>query len=321
MKKLKTSLFISLVLFLFSITQVDAASVSLKRNHSSITKGGYVTISATVSSESPIVSIEGTLNCTGAGSATISMNLDDSSNQLYSKTFSTTLKGSSIGTITCSATGIRITNMSSSDWQYLGNQSTTIQVTAPRTYSSNNNLSGLAIDGYELSPTFSKTTLEYNISVPNEVRQINLTATKEDNTANIIGIGVRDLVEGANRIEIIVTAENGATKTYVVNVTVMDLEPIIVKVNNKEYNVVRKKEQLTIPEFFTETTTTIDEIEVPALINEKLSYTLVGLKDNEGKIELYIYDKENKSYSLYKEYKFKANTIYVLDKEDNIPRI
>jgi hypothetical protein len=319
MKKYKIYILISFVLFLFSITQVDAASVVLKRNYTSITKGGYVTVSATVSSDSPIVSIEGTLSCTGAGSATISMALDDSSNQLYSKTFSTTLKGSSIGTITCSATGVRITSMASGDWQYLGNQSATIQVTAPKTYSSNNNLASLSIDGYELSPIFSKSTLEYSVSVPNEVRQVNINATKEDGTANIAGTGVRDLIEGANRIEIVVTAENGATKTYVINVTVKDLDPIAVKVDTKEYNVVRKKEQLTIPEFFTESTTIIDAIEVPALTNEKLGYTLVGLKDDEGKVELYIYDQENKSYTLYKEYKFKTNTIFVLDNEEKIP--
>ena len=319
MKKYKIYILISFILFLLSITQVDAASVVLKRNYTSITKGGYVTVSATVSSDSPIVSIEGTLSCTGAGSATVSMALDDSSNQLYSKTFSTTLKGSSIGTITCSATGVRITSMASGDWQYLGNQSTTIQVTAPRTYSSNNNLSGLSIDGYELSPIFTKETLEYSISVPNEVRQININATKEDSTANITGAGIRDLIEGINRIEIVVTAENGATKTYVINVTVKDLDPIIVKVDNEEYNVVRKKEQLTIPEFFTETNTIINEIEVPALLNEKLGYTLVGLKDDKGQVELYIYDKEKQNYTVYKEYKFKTNTIFVLDNEDKIP--
>ena len=320
MKKYKYYILLTFILFAMSIIKVDAASVSLKRNYSSITKGGYVTVSATVSSDSPMVSIEGTLSCTGAGSATVSMAFEDSSNTLYSKTFSTTLKGSSIGTITCSATGVRITSMSSGDWQYLGNQSTTIKVTAPRTYSSNNNLSGLSITGYNLSPTFSKSTLEYSLSVPNEVRQINITATKEDGTANITGAGTRDLIEGANRIEIIVTAENGATKTYVINVTVKDLDPIVVKVDNEEYNVIRKKEQLTAPEFFTETTTKINDIDVPALINEKLGYTLVGLKDSKGNTALYIYNKENKNYTIYKEYKFKSSTIFVLDNEDKIPK-
>jgi len=312
-------IFIALTFFLLFTINVDAASVGLKKNYSTITKGGYVTVSATVSSDSPIVSIEGTLSCTGAGSSTVSMVFDDMSNSLYSKTFSTTVKGNSIGNITCTASGVRITSMSSSDWQYLGNQSTTIKVTAPRTYSSNNNLSGLSIEGYELSPTFDKNTLEYNIEVPNEIRKIKIIATKEDGTANISGDGEKDLIEGDNRLEIIVTAENGAVKTYIVNVAVKELDPIIVKVDNKEYTVIRKKEQLTIPTTFTETTVKIKEFDVPALENKKLGYTLVGLKDNVGDINLYIYDAKNNTYTLYKEYSFKTSTIYILDDKSKIP--
>lgn len=318
MKKLNY-LFIALTGMLLFIVKVDASSVTIKKNHNSITKGGYVTVTAQVNSDSPLVTIEGTLNCTGAGSATVSMEFEDGSNSLYSKTFSATLRGTSIGTITCTASGVRITNMSSGDWQYLGNQSTTINVTAPRTYSSNNNLSGLSVEGYELSPTFDKNTLEYSMEVPNEIRSIKVNATKEDGTASISGDGDRELVEGPNRLEVIVTAENGETKTYVLNVTVKDLDPIIVKVDNKEYTVVRKKEQLTIPTTFTETTAKIQEFEVPALENKKLKYTLVGLKDSTGEINLYIYDEKNQTYKLYKEHSFKSLTIYVLDNKDKIP--
>lgn len=311
--------FIALIGFMLLITKVDAASVKISKNHNSITKGGYVTVSAQVNSDSPIVNIEGTLSCTGAGSSTVNMQFDDSSNSLYSKTFSTTVKGGSIGTITCTASGVRITSMSSGDWQYLGNQSTTIQVTAPRTYSSNNNLSGLSVEGYQLSPNFNKNTLEYSIEVPNEVRKIKINANKEDNTANISGTGEKDLVEGVNKIEIKVTAENGAVKTYIINVTVKELDPIIVNIDNKEYTVIRKKEQLTIPDNFTESTTKINEFDVPSLINEKLNYTLVGLKDNTGTINLYIYDIKENTYTLYKEYNFKESTIYILNDESKIP--
>lgn len=318
MKKLQY-IFITLVCFMLFTIKVDAANITLTKNHSSITKGGYVTVTAQVNSESPIVSIEGTLNCTGAGNATVSMVFDDMSNSLYSKTFSATVKGGSVGNITCSVNGVRITNMSSSDWQYLGNQSTTIKVTAPRTYSGNNNLSSLTVEGYEISTTFNKNVLEYNIDVPNEVRQININATKEDGTANITGAGIRDLIEGLNRIEIVVTAENGAQKVYVINVLVKDLDPIIVKLDDKEYNVVRKKEELTIPSTFKETTVKINEFDVPALINENIGYTLVGLKDSLGEINLYIYDIKNNSYKIYKEYTFKSSIIYVLNDETKIP--
>jgi len=319
MKQIKYILITVAILFAFTI-KVDAANVTIKKNYNSITQGGYVTVTSTVSSESPIVSIEGTLSCTGSGSGTVSMNFDDMSNSLYSKTFSVTVKGNSIGNITCSINGVRITNMSSADWQYLGNQSTTIKVVAPKTYSSNNNLSALAVEGYELTPTFDKNTLEYNLEVPNEIRTVNITATKEDNTATISGLGEKSLMEGPNRIEIVVTAENGTTKTYIINIMVKELDPIIVEVDGKHYTVVRKKEQLTVPTTFSETTTKINEFEVPALENKKLNYTLVGLKDEKGNINLYIYDINNNKYTLYNERTFQSLTIYVLDDSSQIPK-
>lgn len=319
MKQIKYILITVAILFAFTI-KVDAANVTIKKNYNSITQGGYVTVTSTVSSESPIVSIEGTLSCAGSGSGTVSMNFDDMSNSLYSKTFSVTVKGNSIGNITCSVNGVRITNMSSADWQYLGNQSTTIKVVAPKTYSSNNNLSALAVEGYELTPTFDKNTLEYNLEVPNEIRTVNITATKEDNTATISGLGEKSLMEGPNRIEIVVTAENGTTKTYIINIMVKELDPIIVEVDGKNYTVVRKKEQLTVPTTFSETTTKINEFEVPALENKKLNYTLVGLKDEKGNINLYIYDINDNKYTLYNERTFQSLTIYVLDDSSQIPK-
>lgn len=327
MKKFKYLLFIAIVFTIGSL-KVDAASVSIKSNYTSITRGGYATVIATVSSESPIVSIEGTMTCTGAGAnSTISMVFDDMSNSLYSKSYSTTVKGSSVGTISCSVSGVRITNMASASWQYLGNQSVAINVVAPtvappKTYSSNNNLSNLSIDGYTLSPAFNKNTLEYSLEVPNEIRKINIKVQKEDNTATVTGIGEVDLIEGINKLVVKVTAENGAVKTYTINVTVKELDPIIVKVDNKEYNVVRKKEQIESPNStFTETTVKINNFEVPALINKKLNYTLVGLKDSKGKIELYIYNEKDKTntYTLYQEYKSKSTIICLLDDDSKIP--
>lgn len=326
MKKFKY-LFLITIAFTLGTLKVDAASVSIKSNYTSITKGGYATVIATVSSESPIVSIEGTMTCTGAGAnSTVSMVFDDMSNSLYSKSYSTTVRSSSVGTISCSVSGVRITNMASGNWQYLGNKSVSINVVAPtvappKNYSSNNNLSGLSIEGYSLSPTFNKNTLTYSLEVPNDVRKIKIVTKKEDNTARVTGDGEVDLIEGVNKLEIRVTAENGAAKVYTINVTVKELDPIIVKVNNSEYNVIRKKEQLTSPSTFTETTVKINNFEVPALINKKLNYTLVGLKDSKGKIELYIYNEKDKTntYTLYQEYKSKSTIICLLDDDSKIP--
>ena len=65
----------------------------------------------------------------------------------------------------------------------------------------------------------------------------------------------------------------------------------------------------------TASTIKINEFDVPALENKKLGYTLVGLKDNKGNIDLYICDVKTNNYTLYKEYKSKSSTIYILSDE------
>ena len=221
-------------------SEVEAATVSIKSNYYTITKGGSVTVTATVSSDSPIVSIEGTLMCKGAGaSGGVSMEFDDVSNSLYSKSFSTTVKGSSSGTITCTVSGARITSMASDSWQNISDKSISITVkepvyVPPKTYSSNNYLDGLEVDGYSISPEFNKDTIEYSVEVPNGTKMVSISADLEDDKASVSGTGEIEVNEGVNKIEVKVTAENGNEKVYVINVTVKELDPIVVKVDNKK---------------------------------------------------------------------------------------
>ena len=82
----KKYIIVSLISFILFSSVVNAASVSIKASNTSITRGNSVTVTATVSSDSPLVSIEGTLMCKGAGvSSGVDMAFDDSSNSVYSK--------------------------------------------------------------------------------------------------------------------------------------------------------------------------------------------------------------------------------------------
>ena len=152
----KKYIIVSLISFILFSSVVSAASVSIKASNTSITRGNSVTVTATVSSDSPLVSIEGTLMCKGAGvSSGVDMAFDDSSNSVYSKSYSTTVKPSSSGTISCSVTSSRITNMASDSWQNLGDKTISIKVSEPvyippKTYSSNNYLKSLEIEGYTI---------------------------------------------------------------------------------------------------------------------------------------------------------------------------
>ena len=186
------------------------------------------------------------------------------------------------------------------------------------TYSKNNYLSNLSVDGYELSPSFDKETLEYTVDLDSIVESINVNATLEDSSASLIGNGQISVVEGNNNIEIVVTAENGNTRTYKINANVKEVNPIKVEVNNKKYTVVKRKSALTSPDNFTETTVIINNEDIPAFYNEITNYTVVGLKDEDGVVELFIYDLDSGKYTKYQELNFNSNKIFLLDAK-NIP--
>lgn len=196
----------------------------------------------------------------------------------------------------------------------------TIKEKTIKTYSSNNYLKNLEIEGYEISPKFDKNTLEYNVELPANTTKIKINATKEDSEATINGDGEIEVSEGPNKITIKVIAENGNTKEYIINATVKELDPIEITVNGEKYNVIRKKEQLPKPNsLFEESTIKINDEEVPAFVNEITKYTLVGLKDKEGNINLYIYNIDENTYTIYKELTFNKITISPIDEEFDVP--
>ena len=184
------------------------------------------------------------------------------------------------------------------------------------TYSKDNNLKALSVEGYELSPEFNKDTLEYEVTVPSTVDKVNIIATKNDSTATVEGAGEKEVVEGANPFEIVVTAQNGTTKTYKITVTVEDLNPIEAKIGNGSYTIVKRKDNLEAPTGFDEATVTIGEFEIPAFKSEVLGITVVGIRDEEGNIFYAIYD--NGKYTLYNELNSNSITIYTLPLKDDL---
>lgn len=308
MKKIRYLIFMFMG-FVFFSTVVNAASVSITSNSYSITKGGSVTVTASVTSESPMVSIEGTLRCSGAGaSGGVDMAFDDASNSLYNKSYSLTVKGTSAGTITCSVTGARLTNMASDGWNNIADKSINITVKEPvyippKVYSSNNNLKSLGVEGYSISPEFSKDVKEYSVEVPNGTLGVVVTADKEDGTASISGAGETLVNEGVNRIEVKVTAENGNVNTYVINVIVKELDPIEVEINGKKYNIIRKEGIIDVPENYEKSSIKIGDDDVLCYKNIVTGNILVGLKDSEGNGKYYSYDEKSNKYTLYNGYK------------------
>lgn len=78
--------------------------------------------------------------------------------------------------------------------------------------SSNNNLSNLTVEGYEIK--FDKDVLEYRIKVGADVTSLDISALVEDYRAWAKIEGNENFQEGENIVTITVYAEDGSTKTY-----------------------------------------------------------------------------------------------------------
>lgn len=185
-------------------------------------------------------------------------------------------------------------------------------------YSKNNNLASLGVEGFTLTPEFNANTLEYSVIVPEDTKNVNITGTVQDKKASITGVGVQQVNQGNNKFLVTVKAENGSEKTYTINVDVKDENPIEVIVGDKKYTVVKIKENLPIASLYNEYSVKINEFDIPAYKNDYTGLVLVGLKDTEGNISLFIYDDENNSYKGYNELKSSQITIYPLKPEENI---
>lgn len=83
---------------------------------------------------------------------------------------------------------------------------------------SNANLSNLGIRPHDFSG-FRYGTTTYDVTVPADVEEIEVYATAQAKSAKVSGTGTKTLKDGLNSFDIVVTAEDGTTKTYTINVT------------------------------------------------------------------------------------------------------
>ncbi len=287
-KNVLSLLILALSFFGFS-TSVYAASLGISASSRSVVNGGSVRVTVNASG------LIGKFSITSSNGSVLSGGTSSVWLENESKTY--TFSAKSVGNATITVKTLDVADTSGNP--YSGSRSVSINVVKPREKSTNNNLKSLSVEGYTLSPEFNKDTLEYTVELEASVEKIMVNAEKADSYASLSGGGEITVSEGDNRIEIKVTSETGKEKVYVINAVVKDSNPITTTVDNKELTVVKKASSLTKPDLFEETKIKINEMEVPAFYNEATKTTLVGLRDENGKIELYIYDQDKNSYQKY----------------------
>ena len=83
---------------------------------------------------------------------------------------------------------------------------------------SNTYIGSLGVEGYNLQPTFKKTTTTYNLTVPSSESKVNIIAKSIDNKQTIEGAGEVYLEYGENVFDVVVTAQDGSSRTYTVRI-------------------------------------------------------------------------------------------------------
>ncbi len=162
--------------------------------------------------------------------------------------------------------------------------STTYSITITRkdNRSGVNTLSNLTVSAGTLSPAFSSDKTSYSVTLDNSITSLSVNATLTDSKSKFAsGFGPRSvaLKEGVNQIQIKVTSEKGATKTYTItanrgsvpDVCTNTTELALLKGIGIEAN---EQTQITL-EDFDPTKTEYDGITVPNAIKNLTIHPLV----------------------------------------------
>lgn len=228
------------------------------------------------------------------------------------KTLSVTCKTTSVGQVSFSISG----NISSANGNNIEktsvNTSKIVVVTEPREKDTNNYLKSISVKDYEITPEFNKDTMEYTVDVPATVNKVTIEAEKESSYATVEGTGEKEVDEGANTFEIKVTSETGVERIYKITVNVKDENPINITIDGEEYTIMKNLKNVETPSTYETTTVKINEFDIPAFHSETSGYTLVGVKNSEGKQLLAIYNEDENTYTLYNETKSDQLLLYIM---------
>lgn len=337
MKKKFLILFSIFILFLTpNIVKAAGANVQISAPDS-VYVGDTVTVSVTVSSSVSLGHWDYLINYDDSKLSYISTTADSAQSAYEDATgggrtsvmYTWTFKATNAGSASFNVSSISVVSWDPiEEMDVNGSTSITINVIKPSsggnggstpsnnyTYSDDNNLSSLIIEGFDIN--FDSSVTDYSVTVPNDTKKVKIGATANDGNAYVSGIGDYDVKEGNNEIKIVVTAENGDTKTYKVNVVVKELSPIEVKVDDKTYSVVRKSDKLPkVNATYKASTILIKGESVPCYHSEITDIYLIGLMDDKGKVKLFNYDSKNDKFNVYNEINIGGLYISLIDTDD-----
>lgn len=317
MKLLKKPL-VSLALLcamLFSLLQVSyAAGMSVSAGQSTVSVGRTVAFTITVpaGSEAWTYSVAYSANLTleSGDLAPMGFEGDNRTNQLVFRANDT---GTGSVWISAGSYCVRVEGKDKPD-DYDASGSASVSIVSASTpddsepdytpsapgKSGNNALSTLTVSAGTLTPAFDPAVTEYTLSLPQGTEKLTLTATPSDSNATVQGDGELTLREGENTLPLVVTAENGDTKTYTVTAKVAQAPTLFLSFSGAKLGVVKDVEGVTPPTGFTAAEPVSQGGDtLPLWVDANGKHTLVYLVDEKGVAGFYLYSRTEGVLSPY----------------------
>ena len=199
-----------------TITVSNVHTSTVTANVSGIVSGTIKVVGGDLSGNPSTYSNSATYQCTQPGTINVAVTSDSSAvlNGNYVEVGASTsieVTQDNSTSDSSSSSSSSPSDASSSSGNISGTSTTTEE-------SSNANLSNLGIRPNDFTG-FMPGTTTYDVTVPQDVETIEVYATAQDSGATISGTGNKTLEYGANVLNVVVTAEDGTTKTYTINVT------------------------------------------------------------------------------------------------------
>ena len=330
MKRIVKYFSLFVCMFIMSISYVKAAGYDVSVTSNTIIVGNSVTLKISAND------LAGRFDFSVSNSSVISMSSSNVFLDNDSKSITITAKSAGTSVITITPTDatsydgdaitgnrtitITVNNKPTSNPNTGGNSSGTSNTSTPVKKKSNNNyLSSLTVDGYSLDKEFKKDELEYSLVVESGTDKITINAQLDDDKAKVTGIGEIALKEEDNKLEIKVTAEDGSTRTYILNVKIEELNPVEVTIDKKKYSIVRKEiDSIKIPNGYEKSTIKIGDEDILCYKNNKTKNILMILQDDKGNNNLYSYNEKTKKYTLYSSLTLGNTTLSIIDMPSNL---
>lgn len=306
------SVFLVLIMLLsVCAVNVFAAGTVISFSKSSVSVGDTVKVTVTFNAGEAMYALSGVLNYDSSileyksGSATGSGGVlkiveSPSGETKYSDTYTFTAKKA--GSCTVSLSDCFYSALETD--KGLSGSSAKISVT-DKTLSSNANLKSMYLSNGSLSPAFSPSVTTYEVKVQNSVTECLISATPADSAAKVSVEGSATLKIGKNTRKVIVTAPNGTTKTYTVNITRSETDeefaaeenPLEVEIDGSKLLLATDISSEKLFNGFTASQADFNDTKVAVAVDDAGEYVIYYMRTADSNTLVpYVYDEENEVF-------------------------